>query len=126
MIEITDLDREYEIYNQCIKFDICVNTFKREKNNIYIDYDLIKDKKLTVRNRRDGDKFIPSGMKGEKKLKSYFIDCKISRNDRNKIPILCANDEIVAILGYRVSNNYIVSDRTNKILKISLFGGTND
>ena len=41
-------------------------------------------------------------MKGYKKLKDYYIDIKLEKNLRNSTPILCADDEIVTVLGYRV------------------------
>ena len=37
---------------------------------------------------RSGDRFRPLGVPGNKKLKSLFIDSKIPKNVRHKIPIL--------------------------------------
>ena len=109
-----------------IKFELIDNTGMRDKNCILVDYDKILDKNLTVRNRRDGDRFIPSGMSGFKKLKKFFIDLKIPKQIRDNTPILCADSEIVAILGYRVDNRYLTNDKTKTILKISFLGGTNE
>ena len=126
-ISIEDVnDKEYEINNMRIKFELIDNTGMRDKNYILVDYDKILDKNLTVRNRRDGDRFIPSGMSGFKKLKKFFIDLKIPKQIRDNTPILCADSEIVAILGYRVDNRYLTNDKTKTILKISFLGGTNE
>jgi len=101
------------------EFDYSVN------NAVYINADLISDC-LIVRNRREGDKFIPYGMKTEKKLKQYFNDIKIPSYDRDKIPIILNGDEIVAILPYRISEKYKINDNTKKILEIKITKEEND
>ena len=53
---------------------------------------------LRLRTRRPGDRFKPKGMGGRsRKLKDWMIDRKIPRRLRDRIPLLCANDSIVAI-----------------------------
>lgn len=58
---------------------------------------------ITIRNRRGGDRFIPTGMKNHKKIKDFFIDEKIPKEERDKIPLVVFNDEIVWISGLRGS-----------------------
>ncbi|MBR4173042.1 MAG: tRNA lysidine(34) synthetase TilS [Clostridia bacterium] len=58
-------------------------------------------KGLTVRNKKDGDLFFPSGMVGKKRLSDYFTDKKVPQKLRADIPILAKDDEIVSIIGYR-------------------------
>ena len=56
------------------------------------------DAKLLLRTRRAGDRFRPKGMNGQsRKLKDWMIDRKIPRALRERIPLLCANSEIIAI-----------------------------
>ena len=53
---------------------------------------------LRLRARRRGDYFKPKGMGGRsRKLKDWMIDRKIPRMLRDQIPLLCADDAIVAI-----------------------------
>ena len=53
---------------------------------------------LRLRTRRPGDRFKPKGMGGHtRKLKDWMIDRKIPRHIRDRIPLLCADGEIVAI-----------------------------
>lgn len=126
-ISIGDVNgREYGVNNIRIKFELIDNTGMRDKNCIYVDYGKLFGKKLILRNRRDGDKFIPYGMNSFKKLKKFFIDLKIPKQIRDTVPILCADDEIAAVIGYRVDNRYITNDKTKIILKISFLGGTNE
>ena len=63
-------------------------------------------------------------MTGYKKLKKFFIDLKLTKQVRDTVPLLCADGEIAAVIGYRVDNRYLTSDKTKKILKISFCGGT--
>ena len=58
----------------------------------------------------------PSGE--TKKLKSIFIDEKIPKSDRDKIPILCADGEIAAIIGGRVSEKYKITKETGRALAV--------
>ena len=84
----------------------------------YFDYNKI-DGKLYIRNRKPGDRFVPYGMKGSKKIKDYFIDEKIPKDERNKIPILIDNKNIIWIMGLRISDLYKITKCTEKVLKIS-------
>ncbi len=75
---------------------------------------------LTVRNFRNGDKFIPFGMKGHKKLKNFFIDLKIPPDIRRKTPILLKDDKIAWICGYRIDDRFKVTPEAKRILKVTL------
>lgn len=81
----------------------------------YFDYDKIKYR-LCIRNRKDGDRFIPLGMNGSKKLKDFFIDEKIPREERNHIPIIEDNGKIIWVVGYRISEEYKITSNTSKVL----------
>lgn len=89
----------------------------------YFDYDKIKGD-LHIRNRRVGDRFNPSGMKGSKKLKDYFIDEKIPRDVRESIPLLESNGDILWVMGYRSSEGYKVTSNTKKVLVIEYIDQT--
>jgi tRNA(Ile)-lysidine synthase len=66
---------------------------------------------------REGDRFCPLGMTGNKKVKSFFIDRKVPRSMRSQIPILTnANDDIIWVYGQRISHSYRVTDKTEKVL----------
>lgn len=54
---------------------------------------------LHVRRRQPGDRIKPAGMNGHsRKLKDWLIDRKIPAHVRDKLPLLCAGDDIAAIL----------------------------
>lgn len=43
---------------------------------------------LIVRNRVNGDRMTMKGQAGSKKLKDIFIDAKIPRQERDKLPVI--------------------------------------
>jgi tRNA(Ile)-lysidine synthase len=81
------------------------------------DFDKISDN-ILVRKRIDGDKIIPLGMSGTKKLKDIFIDMKIPKEERESIPILCFDKKIAWIIGIRASEEYKVTNQSKNILKV--------
>ena len=91
---------------------------EKTKNVKYFDYDKVEGN-IRIRNRRDGDRFIPFGMKGSKKLKDYFIDEKVPRDLRDRIPLVVDNENIMWVVGYRISELYKITQDTKRILSIS-------
>lgn len=96
-----------------------INHLDRRGIGIF-DFDKIRGN-LYLRNRRNGDRFIPFGMKGRKKLKDYFIDEKISRDKREKIPLIVDEENILWVVGYRTSNICRIDDNTKRILVVECF-----
>lgn len=112
--EIRDLPLNLEME----LFDIeKLNKYYNDEFTLYVDYDRVQGS-LFIRNRRPGDKFIPYGMDGSKKIKDYFIDEKISKDKRDKIPLIVDGENILWILGYRSNNLYKVTEKTKRVLKI--------
>ena len=64
-----------------------------------------------VRTFRAGDRFVPLGMTGSKKLKDFFIDMKIPPRDRRTVPLIVCNDRIIWIAGLRVAADARLKDR---------------
>lgn len=95
-----------------------IKQISKEKYRKYFDFNKIENN-LLVRNRRNGDHFLPLGMKGSKKLKDYFIDEKIPREWRDKIPLVCDGNQIMWVIGHRMSDKYKVDQHTKKVLSLS-------
>jgi len=85
----------------------------------YFDYDKILEP-IMLRYRKDGDRFTPLGMLGNKKINDLFIDLKIPKAKRNEIPLICFGNEIAWVVGYRVSEKFKVSKDTKNILQIRI------
>jgi tRNA(Ile)-lysidine synthase len=74
---------------------------------------------LTVRPRRPGDRLRAFGA-GERRLKSLLIDAKVPRWDRNRLPLVESDREILWIAGLRRSAAAPVTADTREIVEIRL------
>jgi len=130
----TDTEREENMLHEELKIP---GTYVVDGKTIrfrYVERDeIVKDKKLRffngdvieetviVRNRQEGDRMRPFGMKGYRKLKNILIDKKISREDRDKLLVFQNRNEIFYIGSMIISDDYKVKDNTVKILEIGIF-----
>ncbi len=73
---------------------------------------------LVIRRWQQGDYFRPLGMKGMKKLSDFFIDHKLSLDEKEKIWLITEGDRIVWIPGMRMDDRYKITDATKNILQI--------
>jgi tRNA(Ile)-lysidine synthase len=116
-VYIEELDRT-------IKCELLQNDQKNIiPENLYtkwLDYDKIKYN-LKVRTRKEGDQIAIKGINGAKKIKKYFIDAKIPKEKRDSIPLLADEENIIWIIGYRISEQYKITEATEKILKVTFF-----
>jgi tRNA(Ile)-lysidine synthase len=91
---------------------------KKNPDQAYLDFDKT-GATIHARFFRPGDRFVPLGMTGHKKLKSFFIDEKVSREQRESIPILTTGmGDIIWVYGKRIADNFRVTHTTRKILFI--------
>lgn len=87
----------------------------------WFDYDRIKDT-LSIRCRQSGDFLIlPGG--GHKRLNRFLIDEKILREERDGIPVLTEGNQVLWVVGYRVSEYYKIREATHTILQVDFYGG---
>ncbi|MCT4565947.1 MAG: tRNA lysidine(34) synthetase TilS [Maledivibacter sp.] len=111
-----------EALDTSVRLDIVdkweIRSNKKDRYTVFVDYDKIQGG-LSIRNRRNGDRFKPVGMKGTKKIKNYFIDQKISKYIRDEIPLLCDEKGIIWVIGYRLSESYKVDEQTDKVIKLT-------
>ena len=98
-----------------ISFKISSNDqMEKIKDAAYFDYEKLVFP-LVIRKWKSGDKFIPSGMKGFKKLSDYFIDNKINRLLKEKTLLICSNDDIIWVIGHRIDERYKATSKTKKM-----------
>ena len=107
-----------------------IRVFDREPGNVtfpekiytkWFDYDKIKGT-LSLRHRQPGDYLtLPSG--GRKTLKSWMIDEKIPRQEREQIWLLAEEKHILWIVGHRISAYYKITEQTKTILEVEFNGG---
>ncbi|NVM57240.1 MAG: tRNA lysidine(34) synthetase TilS [Desulfobacterales bacterium] len=75
---------------------------------------------LNVRSFKEGDRFRPLGMSGSQKVKTFFINHKVSRSKRQRCPLLVSGGRIIWVGGYRIDDSAKVTDRTKRVLKAEL------
>jgi tRNA(Ile)-lysidine synthase len=92
---------------------------KPSNREIVIDFDSIKFP-IILRYRKDGDKFTPFGMNGQKKIKDYFIDEKIPMLERNQIVLFTDEEKIFWVAGMRIDNRVAITKKTKNFLSIKL------
>jgi tRNA(Ile)-lysidine synthase len=91
--------------------------FNNSKNLEYISADNIKND-FTLRSWKLGDKFLPIGMKGTKKVSDYLNDVKINSFEKENQLILENKGKIVWIVGRRLDERYRVTSNTKKVLQL--------
>ena len=64
-------------------------------------------------------------MNSTMKLKKFFINEKIPYTERNNTPLLVSGDDIVWVVGVRVSDKYKVTDSTRSVLRVEFKRQTN-
>jgi tRNA(Ile)-lysidine synthase len=89
------------------------------KGTVFLDAEKLRFP-LTLRTFKAGDRFIPFGMKGHKKLKDFFVDLKVPLEQRYSTPLLCCEDTLVWVCGFRTDDRFKVMPETKRILKIRL------
>ncbi len=91
----------------------------RERHRVAFDSDRLPSSFL-VRPRCSGDRFLPFGGPGEKRLKSFFIDAAVPRWERPRVPLLEARGEIIWVAGLRRGQAAPVTPDTTCILEVTL------
>lgn len=75
---------------------------------------------LRVRNCRPGDRIVPVGMSGRRKLNRIFIERRVAPALRAGWPLLVAGEEVVWLPGLVRSNAALVSARTERVLQVRM------
>jgi len=74
---------------------------------------------LSVRACKKGDSFQPLGMKFSKSITRFMADARIPRQWRKSIPLVCMNDRVIWVAGWRIDESVKITPCTKKILRIS-------
>ena len=80
---------------------------------------------------RQGDWFVPLGLKGRKKISDLFVDLKFGQADKAKALMLvdCRGElaeqqHVAGVLGYRIDDHYKVDATTKTIILIKILDNT--
>ena len=93
----------------------------RDKATACFDADKLQHP-LSLRLCRQGDSFVPFGMKGRKKVSDYLTDRKFSILHKERQWVLCCGDDIIWLVGERADNRFRIDEKTRKVLVVSTIG----
>ena len=91
----------------------------KKKWNKWFDCDMIKSVPV-LRTRQEGDFFVIGKDGGRKLLREYFVSEKVPRAQRDSVRIVASGSEVLWIPGMRGTENYLVSERTKRVLILEL------
>lgn len=76
---------------------------------------------LTIRPVEIGDRFCPFGMDGHRLISDFLTDCKRSILDkRSQLVVTDCDGQIIWVVGLRSDNRFRVTEKTSKILRLTL------
>jgi len=67
---------------------------------------LTEGDRVTIRNRRPGDRIHPLGAGGSRRLKEVLIDRRVPRPVRERLPLLCVGGRIAWVPGVAIEQRY--------------------
>lgn len=86
----------------------------KDEKTACLDYNKLRFP-LILRTWKEGDSFIPLGMKGRKKISDFLTDKKVSLTEKKKIYVLVSFGKIAWVAGYRIDERFKVTEATKKI-----------
>jgi tRNA(Ile)-lysidine synthase len=73
---------------------------------------------LLARLRRPGDRFLPLGMGGMKKIADFMIDEKIAVDDRDRTVLVCDRLGPIWVVPWRICHRVRLTERTKRVLQL--------
>ena len=83
-----------------------------------VDRSLLDDS-LHLRKWREGDRMIPFGMGGRKKVSDILIDQQVNRFKKEKQYVLTSRDEIVWLCGRRLDDRFKLTSETSSVVRLN-------
>ncbi len=73
---------------------------------------------LVVRARRPGDRFVPLGAPGSKKVSDFLADTKVDPKERPRVAVLCDQLGPIWIIGHRLDDRVKMTALTRTVLQL--------
>lgn len=90
---------------------------RQDRMEEFIDFEAVHAP-LVVRSRRPGDRFVPLGAPGTKKLSDFLADEKVDPKDREQVAILCDQLGPIWVIGYRIDDRVKLTELTRRVLHL--------
>lgn len=116
------LDEEKEepqVEMRVFECDKIPDSFPESPYTKWFDYDIIKNT-VVIRNQMPEDYITIDKDGNTQKIKKYFVNAKIPKEQRNQVLLAADGNHILWIIGYRQNQMYQVSENTKRILEIKI------
>lgn len=114
--------RDGELRLRIFDFDGKMGGIQKKAYTKWLNYDKIKNG-LLLRKRAGGDYLTIDSAGHKKKLKEYFIEEKIPREQRECTWLLTEGAHVLWVVGGRISADYKIEANTKRILEVQMVGG---
>ena len=94
-------------------------TFSSDGATEFIDFDQLDHESLLLRLWQTGDKMVPLGMSGHKKVSDILVDAKVDRFSKMSQYVLTSGHEIVWLCGLRLNNKFKVTSSTSSVARLN-------
>jgi tRNA(Ile)-lysidine synthase len=98
-------------------------SFKASKNKAHLSGVSFP---IKIAPRRRGDKLVPFGMKGRRKLSDIMVDRKVPYHERDMIPVFSDSKGIIWVPGVVTAERTRITGRTRRVTAIALEGKRSD
>lgn len=116
LLLITPLQETPQPVLEIKEYDYTANfAIPHDRNTACFDADKLTSP-LSLRLWKQGDTFVPFGMKGRKKVSDYLTDRKFSLLRKERQWLLCSGDEIAWLVGERADNRFRIDKDTRKVV----------
>ncbi|MDR2496057.1 MAG: tRNA lysidine(34) synthetase TilS [Tannerellaceae bacterium] len=89
-----------------------------ERNIACLDADRLSYP-LCLRHPQPGDRFVPLGMQGSRKLSDFFVSLRYDAADKENAWLLCSADGNIAwVAGERIDHRYRITRSTERVLRL--------
>jgi tRNA(Ile)-lysidine synthase len=114
--EWIDFDKK-RLHLSRLQFDAIM--FSHDPHVAYLDLSKIKYP-MKLRTWRKGDRFIPLGMTGQKKVSDFLIDQKVPIAKKSGQMVLETDGKICWLVGWRIDDRFKIRTNTKDILLVTL------
>ena len=102
------------------KYNKSLFTLNKSSNNAQLDFDKITYP-ICVRNYKKGEKFLPLGMRKNKKISDFLSDKKVNYILKlRQCVITDSTDSVLWVVGHQISNKFKVDSETKNILEFEI------
>lgn len=91
----------------------------KNPNHAYLDFNQLQFP-LVLRRWKEGDRFQPFGMQGQKKLSDYCNDLKLDPFEKARQMVLCSGEEIAWVIGHRIGEEFKCSNSTKTLYFVEI------